>query len=64
VNKICTFLLSGQLVASMFNLLAGNFQHVQLATALAQLRTGADHRCLIYTGDEMRKILEGKNLGF
>jgi len=41
VNKICTFLLSGQLVASMFNLLAGNFQHVQLATALAQLRTGA-----------------------
>ena len=42
VNKICTFLLSGQLVASMFNLLAGNFQHVQLATALAQLRTGAD----------------------
>merc|ERR1719239_667365 len=51
------FLLSGQLVASMFNLLAGNFQHVQLATALAQLRTGADHRCSIYTGDEMRKIL-------
>jgi len=28
VNKICTFLLSAQLVASisMFNLLAGNFQ--------------------------------------
>merc|ERR550532_3269832 len=35
------FLLSAQLVASMFNLLAGNFQHVQLATALVQLRTGA-----------------------
>merc|ERR550532_1009792 len=35
------FLLSAQLVASMFNLIAGNFQHVQLATALVQLRTGA-----------------------
>jgi len=41
------FLLSAQLVASMFNLIAGNFQHVQLATALVQLRTGADYRCSI-----------------
>jgi len=48
-----------QLVGRKFSV-----QHVQLVTALAQLRTGADHRFSILTMDEVKKKLWRKKSRF